>query len=78
METEQYGNNFPRPLPELVEGEESYIIDMILRHRKRAQNYQYLIKWQGYPISEATWENEEAFNSDSDMLATYKHRHHIL
>ena len=34
-ETEVYGANFPKPPPELIEGEEVYEIENILRHRKR-------------------------------------------
>jgi hypothetical protein len=37
-----YGNNYPRPLPELLEGEQVY--EMILRHRRRGRGYQYYVK----------------------------------
>ena len=50
-ENETYGQNFPEPPPELVEGEEVYEIETILNHRKRGRGYQYYVKWQGYPIS---------------------------
>ena len=33
-ENEVYGMNFPKPLPELVDGEEVYEVEGILRHRK--------------------------------------------
>jgi hypothetical protein len=32
---EVYGNNFPEPAPELLEGEEVYKVETILNHRKR-------------------------------------------
>jgi Chromo (CHRromatin Organisation MOdifier) domain len=51
-----YGNNYPRPLPKLLEGEEVYEVETILRHRRRGRGYQYYVKWKGYPITEATWE----------------------
>ena len=35
VENEVYGNNFPRPPPELLEGEEVYEVENILKHRKR-------------------------------------------
>jgi Chromo (CHRromatin Organisation MOdifier) domain len=44
-----YGNNYPRPLPELLEGEEVYEVETILKHRKRGRGYQYYVKWKGYP-----------------------------
>ena len=77
VETETHGGNFPRPPPELLEGEEVYTIESILRHRKQGQGYQYLIKWEGYPISDATWEPELAFSNDSDLLKLYKQRHQL-
>ena len=36
-ENETYGQNFPEPPPELVEGEEVYEIETILNHRKRGR-----------------------------------------
>ena len=76
-ETEVYGANFPKPLPELIEGEEVYEIENILRHRKRGRGHQYYVKWKGYPISEASWEPEEVFSDDGDLLTRYKERHQI-
>ena len=71
-ENEVYGANFPKPPPELVDGEEVYEVEGILRHRKRGRGYQYCIKWKGYPISEASWEPEEVFSDDGDLLMQYK------
>ena len=39
-----YGNNYPQPLAELLEGEEVYEVETILKHRKRGRGYQYYIK----------------------------------
>ena len=76
-ETEVYGANYPKPPPELIEGEEVYEVKNILRHRKRGQNYQYYVKWKGYPILEALWEPEEVFSDDGDMLTNYKLKHQL-
>ena len=56
------------PPPELIEGEEVYEVETILSHRKRGRGHQYFIKWQGYPISNASWEPEHAFSDDGDIL----------
>ena len=77
VENDIYGNNYPRPLPELLEGEEVYHVETIMKHRKRGRGYQYYIKWEGYPISEATWENESAFSDDGEILNLYKQRHQL-
>jgi hypothetical protein len=44
---------------------------MILKHWKRGWGYQYLIKWTGYPITEASWEPESMINNDGDMLTCW-------
>jgi hypothetical protein len=44
IESEVYGNNYPRPLPELLEGKEVYEVKMILKHRRRGRSYQYYVK----------------------------------
>ena len=71
-ENEVYSANFPKPPPELVDGEEVYKVEGILRHQKRGRGYQYYIKWKGYPISKASWEPEEVFSDDGDLLTQYK------
>ena len=53
-ENDTYGSNFTEPPPKLLEEEEVYEIETILNHRKRGRGYQYLIKWTGYPISDAS------------------------
>ena len=76
-ENEVYGANFPKPPPELVDGEEVYEVEGILRHQKRGRGYQYYIKWKGYPISEVSWELEEVFSDDGDLLTQYKEQHQL-
>ena len=70
-ENSVHGENFAEPPPELVEGEEVYEVKTILNHRKRGQGYQYFVKWQGYPISDASWEPKHVFSDDGDMLTQY-------
>ena len=77
IENETHSANFPRPPPELLEGEEVYEVESILRHRRQGHGYQYLLKWRGYLITDATWESESAFSDDGNMLTTYKDRHQL-
>jgi RNase H-like domain found in reverse transcriptase/Reverse transcriptase (RNA-dependent DNA polymerase)/Integrase zinc binding domain/Chromo (CHRromatin Organisation MOdifier) domain len=77
IENKVYGNNYPRPLPELLEGKEVYEVETILRHWRRGRGYQYYVKWKGYPITEATWEHASAFSSGGNMLKEYQERHQL-
>ena len=74
-ETDVYGANFLTPPPEILDGEEVYKVESIMRHRKRGRGIQYYVKWKGYPISEASWEPENIFSNDGNMLAEYKNKH---
>jgi len=76
-ENNVYGPNFPEPPPEVENDEEVYEVESILNHRKRGRGYQYHVKWKGYSISEASWEPEQAFSDDGDMLSLYKQRHNL-
>ena len=45
-----------RPVPELVENHEEYKVETILNKRKlRSRDTEYLVKWRGYHVNEATW-----------------------
>jgi hypothetical protein len=77
IENEVYGNNYPRPLPELLEGKEVYEVKTILKHRRRERGYQYYVKWKGYLITKATWEHASAFSTNGEMLKEYQDRHQL-
>jgi Chromo (CHRromatin Organisation MOdifier) domain len=77
IKTEVHKENFPRPILDILDGKEVYNVETILKHRKRRRSYQYLIKWEEYPISKASWEPETAFSDDGDLLSTYKQRHQL-
>ena len=68
FENKVYENNYPRPLPELLEGEGVYEVEIILNHRQRGRGYQYFLKWKGYLITKATWESKSAFSDNGNML----------
>jgi Chromo (CHRromatin Organisation MOdifier) domain len=69
-ENEVYGENYIRPPPD-IEGEEVYKVEQILKHRKRGQGYEYLVKWVSYPITEASWEFESNLTGATDILREY-------
>ena len=77
MENDTHEANFPQPPPELLEGENFYEVESILRHRHRGRGYQYIIKWKGYPITDVMWEAKTAFSNDGNVLEIYKDRHQL-
>ena len=78
QENDVYGANYEWPPAELDhEGQEVYNVEAILKHRKRGRGYQYFVKWEGYPITEALWEPESSFSNDGDVLDQYKTRHQL-
>lgn len=72
-----------KPPPPLVDddGNVSYIVESILEHRKlhrgkrRKPAFKYLVKWEGYPLWECTWEPESQFDAGNVILADYKSKH---
>jgi Chromo (CHRromatin Organisation MOdifier) domain len=72
QENEVYGENYIQPSPDIEEGEEVYKVEQILKHRKHGQGYEYLIKWIGYPITEALWEPKSNLTEAMDILQKYQ------
>ena len=76
--TAQRGRDFPRPPPEMVEGEAEFEVEAIKNHcfYGRQRQLQYLIRWKGYPSADDTWENADQVFAPA--LTDQYHRHHPL
>jgi len=61
-----YEDNFGRkqepPPPIIINKEEEFEVEEILDVRKYYGKIQYLIKWKGYQLSDASWEPESNLN----------------
>ncbi len=75
-----------KPPPPILDndGDVSYVVEGILAHRVvRAATkhvkpkHTYLVKWQGYPIWDCTWEPESSFPANSEFLLPYKRQHSL-
>ena len=46
------------PPPILVDGEDEYEVESILRHKGKGAQRLYQVLWKGHPMTEASWEPE--------------------
>ena len=77
-ENDIHGPNYPQPPPDLINGEEEYEVERILKHRGRPKCHQYLIRWKGYTADEDSWQNEADLRNASELLQEYKRRAKLL
>jgi hypothetical protein len=58
VETELHGQNFPEPLPEIIEGEPEFKVEQIVGSRRigKRKSLQYKIHWKGYSSAHDSWE----------------------
>ena len=62
------------PSPIVVDGEEEYEVEAILRHKGKGSWRLYLVMWKGYPITEASWEPESHLQNAPLILEDYLRR----
>jgi hypothetical protein len=70
-ETRAYGKAHSQPPPELIDGQEEYVIKEIIADRLHRRKRQYLVRWDGYGPEEDSWVNEKDMHAD-DLLEDYR------
>ena len=72
VKTPAHGPNYSCPPPDLIDNEEQYEVEQIRNHQLHGHSrmLQYLIKWQGYPESDNTWEPADQVHTP-DLLQEY-------
>jgi hypothetical protein len=69
------GRHAPPPLPpELINGEEEYVVEEILNSCIFCQKLQYLVKWEGYGVEHNTWEYWDNIGNAADMVNNFHTR----
>ena len=44
------------PSPIVIDGEEEYEVEGIVRHKGEGASHRYEMLWKGYPLTESSWE----------------------
>jgi hypothetical protein len=71
-ENDTHDPNFTQPPPDLIDNNKEYEIETIVSHRRKGNQWQFLIKWKGYPTSDNSWENKDNLEHSEETLNEYK------
>src|SRR6202035_2128381 len=64
----------PPPPPEIIDGEEEWIVEKILDSKVMNRKLRYLVKWEGFGIEHNSWEPWD--NVNAPQLVTEFHQRH--
>ena len=62
----------PPPLPEIVDGEEHYVVEWILDSQFMRGHLQFLMKWEGYGYEENPWVSEQDVTAPDKLHKFYQ------
>ena len=63
--------------PVIIDGTPEYHVEQILKKRKHYSKFQYLVKWSGYPLSDASWEPAQTIKEDLPEMVEEFERDHV-
>jgi hypothetical protein len=74
--TPEYGENFTQPPPELIKGEEEYIVDQIMNSRRhgKTKKLPFLICWEGYSLAHDSWEDAVDVHAPEKLEEYYQRK----
>ena len=65
----------PPPPPDIINDKLEYTVEQVLDRRRYRNQLQYLIKWQGYPLHDATWEPAASLEHAQRALQDFEDAH---
>ncbi|KAE8206384.1 hypothetical protein CF327_g7566 [Tilletia walkeri] len=72
------GSSIPRspppPPPDIINNQPEYEVERILSKRTYRRQVQYLVKWLGYPLHEATWEPAVNLTNSQRYIQDFERR----
>jgi hypothetical protein len=74
VQTETHGPSFPTLVPDIIDGQEEYEVEGILKHKVKRGKTHFLIRWKDQPTTEDSWEPEENLTHAKDALRDYWNR----
>lgn len=69
---EMQGDNDWQPMDEVEHGLPTYEVEHILDQRGEGPTLQYLVKWKGFPASDATWEPASHLDNCPALLRAFR------
>ena len=64
----------PQPLPEIVDGEEEWVVEEILDSKVINRKLRYLIKWKDFRVEHNLWEPWDNMHAP-ELVSDFYHRH---
>ena len=64
----------PPPLPEIIDGEEEWVVAEILDSRMINRKLRYLVKWAGYGVEHNSWEPWDNLHAP-DLVSEFHRKH---
>ena len=71
-ESNEFEREIPPPPVFISENSQEYEVEMILDKRTIRKKPQYLVKWLGYPLHDATWEPKENLKNCQEKVKEYE------
>jgi hypothetical protein len=64
----------PPPPPDIIDNEPEFEVEAVLSKRTYRRQVQYLVKWVGYPLHEATWEPVANLQHSQRLIDAFESR----
>jgi hypothetical protein len=68
------GRHFPPPPPEIIDGEEEWVVEEILDSKMMNRKLRYLVKWKDFGMEHNSWEPWDFVNTP-ELVADFHRKH---